>query len=471
MTMTSVPSVKEVFRDNALFASTFLRILDKDKALIPFRYNRAQRHYNARMTRKDINLKARQLGMTTKKQGDLFKYATTTTCTTLTLTHLDATTQALRRMSDRFYENIPHPFPKPLRAYANATVTTYADTGSECIIATAGSKDSARGLTVTHAHLSEVAFWKDANDVMMAVLQSIPDSGSVMVESTPNGQQGWFYDTCMGALSGDNDWTLHFYPWWYDEGYRIALDEGEVLRYEDDEIALIRLHHLSAEQIKWRRKKIVELKDLFLQEYPEDPHTCFISTDGTSVFRNVRDVATARIYADAAAYRLAHPNARFVMGVDWGRDADWSVFTVMDVTTWHVVAVHRVRHLDWHIQRARLKAMSDEWQCERILAEKNSIGDVNISALLQDNLPVQGFTTTERSKKMLIDGLALALEERDIRILPDSDPTGKIVIAELMAYQQRKQPSGNYVYEGKPHDDCVMSLALALFAVKQSGAF
>jgi hypothetical protein len=34
MTATSLPSVKQVFGDNALFASTFLRILDKDKRLV-----------------------------------------------------------------------------------------------------------------------------------------------------------------------------------------------------------------------------------------------------------------------------------------------------------------------------------------------------------------------------------------------------------------------------------------------------
>lgn len=473
MTATSIPAFGDVINDQPLFAEMFLRILDKYKRLVPLRYNRPQQHYLANRTRKDIVLKARQFGMSTAIQSMIFKRAVTETIGSLTLAHDDDSTQALRRISERFYDEFPEPFPKPLRELSNATITTYPGTGSEVITATAGKKTAGRSLTITLAHLSEVAFWNNADTVMTGLLQAIPTHGEIIVESTPNGQSGWFYERCMEAYRGEGSWKLHFYPWWWGDDYALSLDAPGEIIFTEEEYQLMRVNKivLTPQQIKWRRVKMIEMGDEFAQEYPEDIQTCFLSTDGTSVFRNVRDVATAKVYADAVAYRKAHPNARFVMGVDWGRDADYSVFTVMDVTRWHVVAVHRVRHLDWHIQRARLKAMCHEWQCERIFAEKNSIGDVNISALLQDNLPVQGFTTTERSKKMLIDNLALALEEKDIRLLPDSDPVGKVMIAELTAYQQRKKPSGNYEYEGKPHDDCVMSLALALFAVKQSGTY
>lgn len=471
MTATKIPSIHRTLFDPVIYAETFLRILTKEKKLIPLRYKRAQKHFLKHQTGRDLILKARQLGFSTMLQAELFRTATTSTATTMTLTHLDDITQAMRRMSDRFYDSIPAPFPKPLRAYSNAAVTTYSELGSECMIATAGSKNVGHGLTISHAHLSEVARWNNAEEVMIGVLEAVPTTGRVVVESTPNGQAGWFYDACMKAYRGEGEWTLHFYPWWWDSEYRTPLDDGERLVFTEEERTLIRLHDLDAEQIKWRRIKIDRMKEEFYASYPEDVMTCFLAGDGTSVFRNVRDVATACLYASAAEYLKDHPNARFVMGCDWGRDQDYSVFTVMDVTTWHVVAIHRVRHLDWHIQRARLIAMHKEWACERIVAERNSIGDVNISALLQDDLPVQAFYTTERSKKMLIDNLALALEERDIRLLPDTHEHGKVMIAELMAYQQKKTASGNYVYEGKPHDDCVMSLALALFAVKQSGAF
>lgn len=480
MTTTNIPSLTSVMTDQTLFAETFLRILDKDKRLVPLRYYPIQRHSMRHETRRTIKIKPRQGTFTTMEASKIFKDACTKTITSITLAHLDVTTQAIRRMAERFYDKWPSSLPKPLRALANDVITTYPDTGSECIVATAGSTNVGHGLTINRAHLSEVSRWRDAKEVMQGVLQAIPANGRVSAESTTNGQQGWFYEMTMETLDstggqlfveGKNGWSVQFYPWWWAQDYATPLDAPDEIIFTDEERALMRTHNvtLTPEQIKWRRIKMLEEKDLFFESYPEDIHTCFLSGDATSVFRNVREVATARVYADAAAYRRAHPQARFVMGVDWGREQDYSVFTVMDVTTWHVVAMHRVRHLDWHIQRARLMAMHQEWGCERIVAERNSIGDVNISALLQDNLPVQAFYTSPRSKKMIIDSLALALEAKDIRLLPDTHEHGKVMIAELMGYQQKKQPSGDYTYEGKPHDDCVISLALALFAINQSG--
>jgi hypothetical protein len=95
------------------------------------RYNRVQRHYVAHRTNRDLVLKARQRGLSTVIQSLIFQQATTKTITSLTLAHDDDSTQALRRISERFYDEFPAPFPKPLRDLSNATITTYPDTGSE----------------------------------------------------------------------------------------------------------------------------------------------------------------------------------------------------------------------------------------------------------------------------------------------------------------------------------------------------
>lgn len=466
-TANSVPTPAAVLLDFETFSRRLIRILTKQMQVKPLRFNRAQRHYLAQRTDRDIILKSRQLGFSTLIQAGFFHDAVTTTCRTLTLAHVDETTQALRRMADFFYNNIPAPFPKPLRMYANASITTYADTNSESAIGTAGGQGVGRGFTFSKAHLSEVAFWKDARTVIAGLMQAIPDRGSIVIESTPNGQSGYFYDTCMEALRGEGEWRLHFYPWWWADEYALPLERGERLILTDEEQALARQQGLSLPQIKWRRHKMAELKDLFLQEYPEDPQTCFLSNDAAAVFKRVRERATASVPESAAAYRQRYPKSRFVMGVDWGRENDWTVCTVIDAVRWHVVSVLRVRHLDWHIQRARLKVLASEWGCERIIAERNSVGDVNISALKQDGLTVQSFLTTQKSKKVVIDNLALALEEGDIALLPAADPNGAIMLQELVAFQQTRQPGGDYKYEGRPHDDCVMSLSLALFGVKQ----
>lgn len=493
MTATNIPSLQQVMTDQALFAETFLRILDKEKRLVPLRYFKIQRHSMQHETRRTLKIKPRQPGFTTMEASKTFKLATTQTITSITLAHLDVTTQAIRRMADRFYENIPAPFPKPRRAYANDTLTSYPDTNSECIIATAGSTDVGHGLTITRAHLSEVSRWRNAEDVMQGILQAVPVNGYVVAESTTNGQSGWFYDMTFETLDagggmgreGKNGWSVQFYPWWWAKDYRLPLEQGETLDFTEEELHLIDMHDLTAEQIKWRRVKMLEEKAKFFESYPEDIATCFISLDGTSVFRNVRSVVSAAVpffnidtpagEAAARAYRKAHPKKRFCIGADWARENDYSVFIVMDAETWEVIAIMRIRHLDWHIQRARLTTLHDIFQTERIISESNDGGRVNNSALMQSGLPVQPFNTNEKTKKMIIDHLNEAIEGRML-CLPQGDPGHKddvrnLVVDELNAFKVTRLSSGNYRQEAPRgmHDDLVMSLALALFGCKISG--
>jgi len=53
-----------------------------------------------------------------------------------------------------------------------------------------------------------------------------------------------------------------------------------------------------------------------------------------------------------------------------------------------------------------------------IVAEANSIGTPIIEALQRDGLPVEPFVTTNASKAVVIDALALAFERKTIRLLP-----------------------------------------------------
>jgi len=61
-------------------------------------------------------------------------------------------------------------------------------------------------------------------------------------------------------------------------------DKGE-LEYDAEEQALVDTYHLTEDQIRWRRYKIVEVeqlrldgssRSLFAQEYPEDDESCFL---------------------------------------------------------------------------------------------------------------------------------------------------------------------------------------------------
>lgn len=182
--------------------------------------------------------------------------------------------------------------------------------------------------------------------------------------------------------------------------------------------------------------------------------------DGGSVFRGVRQCATA----------TAQPNGvhghTYIVGADWGRDGDFTAITVLDVTTRELVALDRFNQIDYHIQLGRLRALCDRFRPAAIIAEANSVGAPVIEQMRRMGLPVVPFMTTNASKQVAIDALALAFEQRQLRILPD-----EVLIGELEAYTMERLPSGLLRYgapEGQ-HDDTVMSLALAWSGASKTG--
>jgi hypothetical protein len=189
----------------------------------------------------------------------------------------------------------------------------------------------------------------------------------------------------------------------------------------------------------------------FNQEYL----ALFVNWEG-SVFRRVGEAAISPVQAGRQA------GCEYVIGCDWGRTNDYTVFVVLDLTTHSVVALDRSNRVDYTIQCERLKALSERFQPEQIIAEQNSIGQPIIEQLAREGLRIQPFTTTNTSKAKAIEALALAFERGDIRI-----PNDPALVSELVAYQAERLPSGLLRY-GAPsgqHDDTVMALAMAWSAV------
>jgi terminase large subunit-like protein len=70
-----------------------------------------------------------------------------------------------------------------------------------------------------------------------------------------------------------------------------------------------------------------------------------------------------------------------VIGCDWGRSNDFTVFVVVDVTARTVVALDRSRRVDYSLLCERLKVLSEQWQPQQIIAEQNGIGQPVIQQL------------------------------------------------------------------------------------------
>ena len=87
---------------------------------------------------------------------------------------------------------------------------------SEYRVETAADPNAGRGLTIHNLHCSEVARWPDDAAATLASLRAaVPPDGEVVLESTPNGAGGCFYEEWQKAE--EKGYTRHFLPWWWED--------------------------------------------------------------------------------------------------------------------------------------------------------------------------------------------------------------------------------------------------------------
>lgn len=473
--MLPISKISDEDIDYALFGSSelvtvdeisrHLWIVDKTDTLIPYVPNRVQLDLAAKLTGRDLIVKHRHGGVSTFFVARNFTKAITQRARIGTMAHDDDTTQKLRRMAKVFWEKLPDDI-RPARGLDNASTTTYKNTGSEITIATAGNTETGRGGTYGGGfHGTEVAFWKDAKTTMTGILQGVPLHAPIALESTCNGAQGYFFDLCQQALRGEGIWTLHFYQWWWEDGYAIPLELNEQLVYTEEESVLVDKFNLSAMQIKWRRYKQDELGDKFLQEYPEDITTCFL-TSGNGVFHFLVDTFTAPKNAEY------NPEHQYVMGIDWGQADDFTDARVFDVTDYCEVAKVHLNKLSYESMIDEIVKLAFYWHVEKIKPERNSMGAAieMLSAALNklewpidprtkypSNPTIESFWTDIRSKDRVVK-LFQAGIEAGLKLLDES-----IANAELRAFTSRQQPSGlwTYTHPDGGHDDTVIARLLA----------
>jgi hypothetical protein len=175
---------------------------------------------------------------------------------------------------------------------------------SNIFVATARSLDAYLGYGFQNVHATEAAYYIDGHGLFRALYPTIArdQHSALYVESTPNGQEGrgrFFYELCMDSharkKTSYGEMKLAFIPWhemtvsfsipFRDDSKRIAFSKS-LDKTEQD--LLRRFPHITMEGLQWRRMILAgptfnQDEDIFLQEYPEDLATAFLSS-GSSVF-------------------------------------------------------------------------------------------------------------------------------------------------------------------------------------------
>ena len=336
---------------------SLLRIDNKGGLVVPFVFNKMQRHFHTNKLNRNIVLKHRQGGMTSSVLADMF-----IDCLTIPNTQcavVSHETRATQRLLDRvqfYYDTMDDP--KPGMGAESRSEKAFPELHSSIYIGTAGSRAFGRGDTIRKALLSELPFYENPEKVLTAVEDAVPTEGEVTIEFTPNGEDNIGYERWVRAREGKSPYRPFFYPWWWTTDYQIAKgsilampeDVGELI-YTAEEEDLVKRFKLTEPQIRWRRWKIAEKGGLFWQEYPEDELSCFI-TIGDPVF----DQTVLTILANSCYESETHeggwkfwippiPGASYVIGADSAAGApggSYSAAVVMDAE-WRVCATYQAR--------------------------------------------------------------------------------------------------------------------------------
>ena len=143
-----------------------------------------------------------------------------------------------------------------------------------------------------------------------------------------------------------------------------------------------------------------------------------------------------------------------VFGVDLAKSVDWTVAIGLDEDG-SVCAFERFQS-PWEETSFRLEQLIGFTSA---VVDSTGVGDPVVERL-QRSLPnVQGFIFSSSSKQKLMEGLAIAIQTKQIEY-PQGDITN-----ELLAFGYEYTRTGvRYTAPDGLHDDCVMALGLAVHA-------
>ena len=252
----------------------------------------------------------------------------------------------------------------------------------------------------------------------------------VLLTSTPKFRNGVFYEWYKKATEGEKN--FHYYD----------INEW-------DTSAL-----LSPERLEMYRKSVAP--SIFRCEYLGE----FIEAV-SELFGDVKKLVGTTIT----------PSQNIVAGVDFGtgNGGDDTSLTIMNdhkevIKCYAFNDLEPLQTIDFIIDKLIF------YNVKKVVLESNSIGKTYIS-LLKKKISEKGlriqvieFLTNNSSKREIIESLQIECLNQTIQI-----PNDNKLMLEMVGYEMQKTPNGSITYNNSSnsiHDDMVISLALALYALK-----
>ena len=334
--------------------------------------------------------------------------------------------------------------------------------GHESIIeALPAGTDPARGTTVWLVIFDEMAHLEHGDEAWASVEPIADVGGRIIIVSTANGEGNVFARLWHQSQNGTNKFKGIFHPWWAMEGR-----DDDWYQYQKDSLPAWQL----------------------AQEYPSNPEEAFLRS-GRPVFdldlirtwpivppvkqgylRAFNGMELVQDGGNLSIWEEPTPRSVYVIGADVAdglEHGDFSSAHVIDARM-HTVVAHWHGHVPPDLFGEDILNLLGRWYNNAlILVERNMQGGNTLNALVRANYPNiyrehkmvtraqevterLGWHTTPTSKPIAINDLEMNFRQ-GMRV-PDAE-----TIQELKTFVRE----GNAKMHGSPHDDRVMSLAIA----------
>lgn len=274
--------------------------------------------------------------------------------------------------------------------------------------------------------------------------------GPIVAFSTPRGKN-WFHTKCMEAKD-EMEW---------------AIKRGQPPSKMFITAPSTANSMVSAEAVEDARRSLPER--LFRQYYMAE----FI--DDGSVFAGYRDCLFGEeLPVEGAVQRwfdLEYSGGTVVVGADWAKTQDYTVFTAFDIVTHRLVGFERFHKTKYTEAIRKLVLFCRHFADVLVVRhDKTGLGSVIDDQLAYTDLPFEGVVFTNANKAEMVGQLITSVEHRSLNL-----PWWPEMLNEFEAFEVQTNAIGTMVYGATPgkHDDIISSLLLshsALLQYSDSGA-
>jgi hypothetical protein len=448
----------------------WLKVRDREGTVRPLKANKVQRAFERSKDNHNIVLKARQMGVTTWVAGRFFlKTITAKGVLTVQVAQTREAAEGIFRMVQRFWENLDDDLRAgPLRrSRANVGQMSFPELDSEFRIISAGDPGAGRGLTIQNLHLSEVSRWPgDARVTLAGLRAALSPTGELVMESTPNGAYGSFYEEWNRAASSGT--VQHFFPWWMEEAYKAKA----ATNLTGEEQRLVDLHKLTHEQIGFRRTLAASYRKLRSQEFAEDAISCFRATgdccfEVDAIERRLAEVPEPMRSPGGEKALLVWlppmPDKKYIVAVDTaggGADGDFAAVQVIEQESGLQCAELRQRLGPLELAKGAAK-IAREYGNALLAVERNNHGSAVLAYLDSSEHYANvyamdgqaGWLTTAGNKPAMVARMGALLVESP-KLFASRRLLGECRTFVTLAGGRTSAANG-------AHDDCLMSMAIA----------